>query len=91
MQPGLKFIKHKQKFLSSFKGLCLRRITPEGYFRDAENISSDGYPTLTPRKARTIITESSDVHAMHAHAKMCWLWGRMLFDGEDMVGELTEG
>lgn len=91
MQPGLKLIKHKQKFLSSFKGLCLRRITPEGYFRDAENISSDGYPTITPRKARTIITESSDVHAMHAHAKMCWLWGRMLFYGDDMVGELTEG
>lgn len=91
MQPGLKAIKRKQKFFSTFKGLCLRRVTPEEYFADAENISSDGYPTITPRKARSIITECADVYAMYDHAQICWLWGSTLYYGDEAVGELTQG
>lgn len=91
MQPGLNLIKRKQKFLSAFKGLCLRRVTPEGYFKDAENISSDGYPTIAPRKARCIITECADVHAMYDHAKICWLWEDVLYYGDEAVGTLAPG
>jgi len=91
MQPGLKAIKRKQKFLSTFKGLCLRRVTPEGYFRDAENISSDGYPVITPRRPRCVITGCSDIYAMYDHAKICWLWGETLYYGDDIVGTLTPG
>lgn len=91
MQPGLKTIKRRQKFLSAFKGLCLRRVTPEGYFRDAENISSDGYPTISPRRARCVITGCEDVYAMYGHAKICWLWGETLYYGDDIVGTLSPG
>lgn len=91
MQPGLKNIKRKQKFFSTFKGLCLRRTTPEGYFRDAENISSGGYPAIIPRKIRCVITECEEVYAMHSHQKMCWLWENQLYYGEEIVGELEKG
>ena len=91
MQPGLKNIKRKQTFLNTFKGLCLRHVTPEGYFKDAENLSSDGYPTISPRKKRGIITECSKVYAMYDHAKMCWVWESALFYGETMVGEVIPG
>ncbi|MBR3928470.1 MAG: hypothetical protein IKJ65_05635 [Clostridia bacterium] len=91
MQPGLKTNKRKRTHLSAFKGLCLRRVTPEGYFRDAENISSSEYPTITLRKPRSIINECADVYAMYAHGKICWLWGSTLFYGEEAVGELTPG
>ncbi len=91
MQPGLKNIKRKQTFLDTFKGLCLRHVTPEGYFKDTENLSSDGYPTVAPRKKRGVITECANVHAMYDHAKMCWVWESALFYGETMVGEVIPG
>ncbi|MBQ2434404.1 MAG: hypothetical protein II266_08210, partial [Clostridia bacterium] len=91
MQPGLKGIKRRQKFFSAFKGLCLRPVTPEGYFRDAENLSSEGYPAITVRKPRGVITECATVSAMYAHTKMCWLWEDQLFYGEEIVGELEPG
>lgn len=91
MQPGLKGIKRRQKFFSAFKGLCLRPVTPEGYFRDAENLSSEGYPAITVRKPRGVITECATVSAMYAHKKMCWLWEDQLFYGEEIVGELEPG
>lgn len=91
MQAGLKPIKRRQKFLETFKGLCLRPVTPEGYFRDDENVSSDGYPTIIPRKARGVITNCGNITAMFDHTKMLWLSGTTLYYGEEAVGELTAG
>ena len=91
MQPGLKNIKRRRTFLNTFKGLCLRHATPDGYFKDAQNLSSDGYPTIAPRKARGVITECATVYAMYDHAKMCWVWESALFYGETMVGEVIPG
>ena len=91
MQPGLKTTKRRQKFFDTFKGLCLRPVTPEGYFKDAQNTSSDGYPTIMPRRKRGIITECGDVYAMYDHSKVVWLWENVLFYGETQVGELSAG
>lgn len=91
MQPGLKNIKRKRSFLNTFKGLCLRHVTPEGYFKEAENLSSDGYPTISSRKKRGVISECGLVHAMYDHARMCWVWENALFYGETMVGEISQG
>ena len=91
MQPSLKKCTKKQKSIGTFQGLCLRSVTPNGYFADAENLTSDGYPAIQPRRGRGIITETGDISAMYDHGGMCWLWGTTLYYKSHPVGTLAPG
>lgn len=91
MQPSLRKSNRKQKSIGAFKGLCLRSVTPDGYFTDAENLTSDGYPAILPRSPRGVITETGSVSCMYDHGEMCWIWDNVLFYKNTEIGPLSEG
>lgn len=91
MQPTIRPVKTRRRAIQTFKGLCLRDTVPEGYFSDAENLTSAGYPAIVPRRARGIINDCSDVTAMFSHDEMVWLESTNLYYGSAYVGQLTAG
>ena len=91
MQPTIRTVKTRRRAIQTFKGLCLRDTVPEGYFSDAENLTSAGYPAIVPRRARGVIGDCDDVTAMFSHDEMVWLEGTNLFYGSSYVGQLAAG
>lgn len=91
MQPRIKKIKTKRKSVKAFKGVCLRETVPDGYFQDAENMSSRSYPAVYQRPVRSKFENCAGVGSMYHHGEMVWTWGRYLFYGKVRVGEVIPG
>lgn len=67
-----------------------------GEFYDMENLSSDNYPLLTPRKARAKLIEAENIRGiLLTENKLCYLegtklhYGAKVYDLSDYVGDET--
>lgn len=49
-----------REMISEWKGYNHNYVIGDGEFYDCENISSDNYPVLTPRKKRALLVDSDD-------------------------------
>ena len=75
-----------------FKGINYTDFRQDGEMRDSLNISSDNYPTLCPRKRRTVyrddLTDATDI--LSIAGKLAWIDnGYFYYDGESK-GQLSE-
>lgn len=91
MQPVIKDIKTRTDAIRAFHGLSLRETVSDGFLAEAENLSASGYPALTTRAPRGVITECAGVTAMFSHDEMCWLEGENLYYGTTLAGRLAPG
>lgn len=91
MQPKIRNIKIRRRRARPFRGLCLTDSVPGGYFADAENLSSRGYPVSLTRAERGVINDCGGISAMYGHGQMLWLWETSLYFGSSLVGEVTSG
>ena len=91
MQPSLRVSRTRRKTISAFKGLSLRATVPDGYFADAENVTTAEYPAIKPRAKRAYITDCGTVSSMFMHNEMVWVDDGALYYGSSYIGNLTAG
>ena len=78
--------------VSSFLGLDRRARGELGSFREMENLTSDGYPTLTVRPRRGLAGQAKSPGGIAAKDALIWVDGHTLYVGgvaTELV--LTEG
>ena len=78
--------------ISSFLGLDRRARGELGSFREMENLTSDGYPTLTVRPRRGLAGQVESPGGIAAKDALIWVDGHTLYIGgvaTELV--LTEG
>ena len=78
--------------VSSFLGLDRRARGELGSFREMENLTSDGYPTLTVRPRRGLAGQAESPGGIAAKDALIWVDGHTLYVGgvaTELV--LTEG
>lgn len=63
--PRLGTIRTSREMIDTFKGLDMRTRIGEGWFSDMENLTSDHYPVMAPRKSRGVVL---DIDALPAFA-----------------------
>lgn len=76
-----------------FKGINYTNMAQDGEMRDSLNISTDNYPTLSPRKARTVVQDSltSPTDIFSVNGKLGWIDGTsFVYDGVTK-GTVTAG
>ena len=76
-----------------FKGINFTNMAQDGEMRDSLNISTDNYPTLSPRKRRTVFREDlgTPTEIMSVNGKLAWIDGTdFVYDGV-VKGRVTEG
>lgn len=83
---------HMTATLDAFGGYNHIPRVPEGEFYDMENLSSDQYPLLSPRKKRSVFTQTQKCGGMIAKDCLCWVDGRdFVMNGYAVDLDLTEG
>jgi len=91
MQPKIANIKISRKSRKAFRGVCLSEYVPDGYFSDAFNLSSRGYPAIVPRRERGVISEGDSIENMYSHTEMLWQSGENLYYASSLAGTLSKG
>lgn len=80
--------KYKQ---TEFKGYNHRLDAQDGELWDMENLTSDYYPLLSPRKQRYIIAELTTPNGFYAHDGLYWVDGTDFYaDGTEVQGMTLE-
>lgn len=80
--------KYKQ---TEFKGYNHRLDAQDGELWDMENLTSDHYPLLSPRKQRYIIAELTTPNGFYAHDGLYWVDGTAFYaDGTEVQGMVLE-
>lgn len=89
--PILDEIPVTRRYVDSFKGYNHNRVISEDEFYDLENMTSDEYPLLSPRKPRRKIKDFAFPRGLHAHEKLCWIERTGFYYDEEYVGEVDPG
>ena len=89
--PILDEIPVTRRYVDSFKGYNHNRVISEDEFYDMENMTSDEYPLLSPRKPRRKIKDFAFPRGLHAHEKLCWIERTGFYYDEEYVGEVDPG
>lgn len=77
---------------SVFGGYNHTRRVPEGEFYDMENLTSDHYPLLSPRKRRSVFLRAEDPGGLICKDSLCWTEGScFVMNGSRVDLGLTEG
>lgn len=76
-----------------FKGINYTNYRQDGEMRDSLNISSDNYPTLSPRKARVMVQEGLDnvTDLFSVDGKLGWIGGTEFFYDGSKKGDVSSG
>ena len=76
-----------------FKGYCVKPIIADGQMRDMKNLSSDGYPNMTQRKMRRMVSDKYAKPSNLASRKgqLVVVDGTALYYDGTKVGTLTSG
>lgn len=83
--PQLAPIPTEQSFVDAFRGYnCNSRIGP-GEFTYMENLSSDGYPVLSPRRPRGLYANPASPQGLIAKEKLCYVDGADFVIGQDRI------
>lgn len=89
--PILDEIPVTRRYIDSFKGYNHNRVIGEDEFYDMENMTSDEYPLLAPRKPRRKIKDFAFPRGLHAHEKLCWIERTGFYYDGKYVGEVDQG
>ena len=90
--PFLQGKTHMTATLDVFGGYDHIPRVPEGEFYDMENLSSDQYPLLAPRKQRSVFASPAKCGGMIAKDCLCWVDGQsFVMNGYAVDLGLTEG
>lgn len=89
--PILDEIPVTRRYIDSFKGYNHNRVIGEDEFYDMENMTSDKYPLLAPRKPRRKIKDFAFPRGLHAHEKLCWIERTGFYYDGEYVGEVDPG
>jgi len=80
-----------RKYMVAFRGLNLGEGYQDGDLLDCENVSTEKFPCLTQRAARTLVEQYESPTTLHAKEGLLVIDGtRVLYEGNE-VGEVTEG
>ena len=78
--------------VSKFGGYDARRRAPLGSFARMENLTGDGYPTLSVREKRKTIAALDKPNGLAAKESLIWVDGRTLYsNGLAIDLALTDG
>lgn len=55
-RPKLNSLSRKEQTVGTFLGYCRRPTVEAGQFTDMQNMTADGYPVLSPRKRRGVVS-----------------------------------
>ena len=89
--PILDEIPVTRRYIDTFKGYNHNRVIGEDEFYDMENMTSDEYPLLAPRKPRRKIMEFAYPGGLHAHEKLCWTERTAFYYDGEYVGQVNPG
>ena len=77
--PFLQLSRSFTETMDAFLGLNHNLRPGRGELYDMENLSSDLFPVLSPRKKRTVIREKCDISAMADRDGLCCTEGSALY------------
>ena len=90
--PGLRFSPGKlKKQVFDFRGLNFSENYRDGEFAFTENLCSDLYPTLSPRKPRCLKTVIDNPGGIYAGDDLFYISGDVIYRNGEVFGELAEG
>lgn len=82
--PVISELPVERVYTGAFRGYNHNRVIGGDEFYEMENMSSDEYPLLSPRRPRRKRMKLSKPHGLHAHEKLCWVDGtKFYYDGEE--------
>lgn len=85
--PTLQSPEQRKETISTFRGYCHRAECPVGAFYHMENLSSDRFPTMSPRKPRGFIRLLTRPVSLAGKEKLAWIDGSYLYwDGTQVQG-----
>lgn len=87
--PALNKISQSRDMLQDFKGYNHNLVISNSEFYDMQNMTSDYYPVLSPRKKRGIIRKFGKPNGLFSKNKLCWVDGTQFFYNGALVPELT--
>lgn len=92
MLPYLKATRSKTKrYTINFSGINLGNGIEDGEFCDTFNLSTSGYPCLTQRASREIVSDLTSPTALYSNKKLCYVDGTDFYYDGVVKGQVTEG
>ena len=87
-KPPLYSTDKKREMISTFKGYVHKPVIDENEFFYEENLSSDAYPIIAPRKKRAFFNVTGDgLHGLFSKKKIVYVNnGRLYYGGEPFDG-----
>ena len=73
--PTLKAPKSTRQIVDVFRGYNHNLKIKDGEFWDMQNLSSDEYPLLSPRKSRGIYTKTAAPQGIVSKGELCYVEG----------------
>lgn len=90
--PTLEVQETSRDMVSAFLGYCHSDITQDGQWYDEENLTSDSYPTFSPRGARLVVKSGLTPNGMLEKDSMIWVDGTSVwYNGENITSKLAQG
>lgn len=90
MLPSLRETRTSKDMVNEFRGYNHNLVINENEFFDMANMTSDYYPSLSPRKQRGIVLDAKDFDGMCGKEKLCWASNNKFFYNGALVGNLKE-
>ena len=88
--PSIKGRSPAQDRLTQWKGLNLTDGAGKGEFSYMENMSSDRFPLLSPRKPRERVRQMAKANGFCLREKLLYVDGTQLFYGAEKIGTVTD-
>lgn len=88
--PFISELPVERVYTGAFRGYNHNRVIGGDEFYEMENMSSDEYPLLSPRRPRRKRMKLSKPHGLHAHEKLCWVDGTKFYYGGEEKGTVED-
>lgn len=90
--PYLQETRNRQQIIDTFKGYNHNLYIADNEFYDMQNMASDNFPILSPRKPRGSIlhTFGGNANGLFAKDKLAWVDGTALYYDGAKVGDVTD-
>jgi len=88
--PKLDDLNLSREMLGAFGGYNHNLRINNNEFYDMQNMSSDLFPLLSPRKPRAKVRQLTKPNGLFAHEKLCWVDGTDLYYDGQIVGQVED-
>ena len=88
--PAIEDIPASIVYTDVLLGYNHNRTIGNGEFFEMENLSSDEYPMMSPRKPRRFKRHFVKPHGIHSHEKMCWVDGTSFYYDGVVKGAVSD-